>query len=135
MSPHALAVPRNEPVWVGQDNWTPEVMYAVHGDQVWHRISVGAGSNGERGYGWQCRVLTTPEDADGRHYLLLRHIPADPDAWQAYVAFAPQDCDPETLVAVADRRGSIEQAFETARQEVGLDDYERYAVPSAGTGM
>ena len=50
--------------------------------------------------------------------------PADPDAWQAYVAFAPQGCDPETLVAVADRRGSIEHAFEAARQEVGLDDYE-----------
>ena len=40
------------------------------------------------------------------------------------MAFAPQDCDPETLVAVADRRGSIEHAFKAARQEVGLDDYE-----------
>ena len=104
--------------------WTPEAVRAVHGDQEWHRLSAGTGSKDERGYDWQCRVLTAPGDADRGHYLLLRHTPADPDAWQAYVAFAPQDCDPETLVAVAGRRGSIEQAFEAARQEVGLDDYE-----------
>ena len=121
---HVLAVPRNESLWVGRDDWTPETVHAVHGDQAWHRLSTGAGSENERGYDWQCRMLTAPEDADGRHYLLLRHTAADPDAWQAYVAFAPQGCDPETLVAVADRRWSIEQTFEAARQEVGLDDYE-----------
>ena len=40
------------------------------------------------------------------------------------MAFAPQGCDLETLVAVAGRRWCIEHAFEAARQETGLDDYE-----------
>ena len=118
---HVLAVPRNEPLGGGLGGWTPE---AIHGDREWHRLSTGAESKGERGYDWQCRVLTAPEDVDGEHYLLLRHTPADPDAWQAYVAFAPQGCDPGMLVAVAERRWSVEHAFEAARQEVGLDDYE-----------
>lgn len=125
---HVLAVPRNESPWVGWDGWTPDAVRAVHGDQEWHRLNAGVGSKDERRYDWQCRVLTAPEDADWEHYLLLRHTSAGPDVWQAYVAFAPQVCDPETLVAVADRRGSIEHAFEAARQEVGLDDYEVHSV-------
>ena len=40
------------------------------------------------------------------------------------MAFAPQGCDLETLVGVAGRCGCIEHAFEAARQETGLDDYE-----------
>ena len=40
------------------------------------------------------------------------------------MAFAPRDCDLETLVAVAGSRWPIEHAFEAAKQEVGLDDYE-----------
>ena len=40
------------------------------------------------------------------------------------MAFAPQGCDLETLVAVAGRRWCIESAFEAAKQETGLDDYE-----------
>ena len=40
------------------------------------------------------------------------------------MAFAPQGCELETLVAVAGSRGCIEHAFEAAKQETGLDDYE-----------
>ena len=45
------------------------------------------------------------------------------------MAFAPQGCDLETLVAVAGRRWSIEHTFKAVKLEVGLDDYE---VCSAG---
>ena len=79
------------------------------------------GQQGERGYDWQCWVLAEPEEADWGHYLLFRCSLANPDNWQGYVAFAPQGCDLEPLVA-----GSrcIEHAFEAAKQETGLDDYE-----------
>ena len=40
------------------------------------------------------------------------------------MAFALRGCDPGTLVVMAGRRGCIEYAFEAARQETGLDDYE-----------
>ena len=121
---HVLAVPRNESLWVGRDIWTPEAVHAVHEDREWYRLSAGAGSKGERWYDWQCWVLAEPEAADWGRYLLFRRSLADPDAWQAYVAFAPQGCDLETLVAVAGSRWPIEHAFEAAKQETGLDDYE-----------
>ena len=49
-------------------------------------------------------MLAEPEDADWRHYLLFRRSCTDADDWQAYVAFAPQGCDLETLVGVAGHR-------------------------------
>ncbi len=40
------------------------------------------------------------------------------------MAFAPQGCKLETLVAVTGRCRTFERAFEAAKQETGLDDYE-----------
>ena len=119
-----LAVPRNEELWAGTDLWRVDEVQAVHAQREWYRISADAGSKGERWYDWQCWVLAEPEDADWGHYLLFRRSLADPDDWQGYVAFAPQGCDLETLVAVAGSRWCIEHAFEAAKQETGLDDYE-----------
>ena len=122
---HVLAVPRNESLRVGRDIRIPEEVYAVHAHREWRfRPSTGAGSKSQHWYDWQCWMLAEPEDADWGRYLLFRRSPADPAAWQAYVAFAPQGCDLETLVAVADRHWCIEHAFEAAKQETGLDDYE-----------
>ena len=121
---HVLAVPRNDELWAGHDLWRVDEVQAVHAHREWYRISAGAGSKGERWYDWQCWVLAEPEDAARGHYLLLRRSLANPDNWQAYVAFAPQDCDLMLLVAVAGRRWCIEHAFESAKQETGLDDYE-----------
>jgi hypothetical protein len=64
------------------------------------------------------------EDADWSHYLLFRRSCTAADDWQAYVALVPQGCELGTLVGVAGRRGCIEQAFEAAKQETGLDGYE-----------
>ena len=121
---HVLAVPRNEELWAGSDLWRVDEVQAVHAQREWHRIRAGTGSQGERWYDWQCWVLAEPEEADWGHYLLFRRSLTDPDDWQGYVAFAPQACDLETLVAVAGSRGCIEHAFEAAKQETGLDDYE-----------
>ncbi len=38
--------------------------------------------------------------------------------------YAPQTCPTATLVQVASRRGRIEQAFQVAKGQVGLDTYE-----------
>ncbi len=121
---HVLAVPRNEELWAGTDLRRVDEVQAVHREREWHRLSAGAGSKGERWYDWQCWILAEPEDADWGHYLLFRRSVTDAEDWQAYVAFAPQGCELETLVAVAGRRWCIEHAFETAKQETGLDDYE-----------
>ena len=79
-------------------------------------------------------MLAEPEDADWGRNLLFRQSLADPDDWQAYVAFAPQGGDLETLVAVAGSRWCIEHAFEASKQEVAWTT-TRCAARTAGTGM
>ncbi|MCY3660309.1 MAG: hypothetical protein OXG36_14990 [Caldilineaceae bacterium] len=49
---------------------------------------------------------------------------AQPEQWQAYLVWGPQACDVPTLVRIAGSRWRIEAAFEMAKQEVGLDEYE-----------
>ncbi len=54
----------------------------------------------------------------------MRRSLRDPKDLQAYVVFAPVGTELATLVQVAGRRWTIEVAFEAAKGEVGLDQYE-----------
>ncbi len=69
-------------------------------------------------------MLAEAADADKGYYLLFRRACAQPEMWQAYLVWGPPTCDVPTLVRIAGRRWRIESAFEMAKQEVGLDEYE-----------
>ena len=58
------------------------------------------------------------------HWLLVRRSLEDPEETAYSVVFAPAATTLEELVPVAGRRWTIETAFEAAKQEVGLDEYE-----------
>ncbi len=47
-----------------------------------------------------------------------------PDEMAYYVVFGPATTSLETLARIAGRRWPVEECFETAKQEVGLDGYE-----------
>ncbi len=58
-------------------------------------------------------------------YLLLRRSIEDPTEITYYVVFAPREqASLEQLVKVAGQRWNIEQGFELAKGECGLDHYE-----------
>jgi SRSO17 transposase len=56
--------------------------------------------------------------------LLVRRKIANPEELAYYVVFGPAETSLETLAQVAGQRWTIEEGFEAAKQEVGLDDYE-----------
>jgi SRSO17 transposase len=68
--------------------------------------------------------LADPIDPAWRRWLLLRRSVSDPTELRAYAVFAPQDTTLEEVVRVAGTRWVIEQLFEAAKGEVGLDHYE-----------
>jgi SRSO17 transposase len=70
-----------------------------------------------------CRVPLQSDDAFARGLLVRRSI-AEPSERAYYLCRFPRDTSLEGLVRVAGCRWSIEVAFEQAKQEVGLDDYE-----------
>ena len=90
---------------------------------AWKRISAGSGSKGERLYDW---TLIRGWEEDGwSHGLLVRRSIEEQPEHAYYWFYAPtHKTTLETLVRVAGQRWQIEQAFQDAKGECGLDHYE-----------
>lgn len=128
--PFVLAVPANEPLWRdGPQYLEARVIAADLPPDAWQRLSAGEGAKGPRWYDWAWQPLwrlqlSAEERAQG-HWLLIRRSMDDPTEVAYYVVFAPRTTTTlETVVRVAGMRWQIEVAFEAAKQECGLDDYE-----------
>jgi SRSO17 transposase len=90
---------------------------------AWQRHSCGAGSKGERVYDWASMAWRQVATARQR-WLLARRSVSDPTKITYYVASGPQETPLDALARVAGTRWAIEESFETAKGEVGLDQYE-----------
>jgi SRSO17 transposase len=95
---------------------------------AWMRLSAGPGTRGPRLHDWAYLELATlPADAldpalDGSLWtrgLLVRRSLADASL-AFFTTWCPAGTPVETLVAVEGRRWAIEDAFETAKTELGL---------------
>ena len=81
-----------------------------------------------RVYDWArvvIRPLREPVREPGKGYwLLARRSIAQPEELAYYVCFGPSDTALEDLVRVAGTRWAIEECFEEAKGQLGLDQYE-----------
>ena len=90
----------------------------------WSRCSAGNGAKGPRVYDW-VRVVIRPLREPGKGYwLLARRSIAQPGELAYYLCFGPVDTTLEELVRVAGTRWAIQECFEEAKGQVGLDQYE-----------
>ena len=90
---------------------------------AWERVSAGSGSKGERMYDWT--MISGCEENGWSHGLLVRRSIEGKPEYAYYRFYAPtQKAALETLVRVAGQRWQIEQAFQAAKGECGLDHYE-----------
>ncbi len=98
---------------------------------LWKRLSAGEGTKGERLHDWAYCELA---DLDAAEYdenrtglwtrgLLIRRNIADGDL-AFFSTWCPAGTDIETLVRVEGHRWAIEDSFETAKNELGLDHNE-----------
>jgi SRSO17 transposase len=93
-------------------------------EEAWFRASAGKGSKGERLYDWACVPLPDPERTEAGRWLLLRRGIGDPEEYTCYLAYGPAETPVHELIRITGRRWSIEDGFEAAKGEVGLDEYE-----------
>ena len=92
--------------------------------QAWKRLSGGKGSHGERVYDW-ARVAIRPVWEDGvGHWVLARRSVKDPTDIAHYVCYGPVATRLKDLVKVAAARWAIEESFQVAKNECGLDHYQ-----------
>jgi SRSO17 transposase len=126
--PFVLAVSSQEKPWIWWENAPQQIRVDRITEQVpeeaWQVISAGSGAKGDRLYEWALVELYRWMTPVGTHRLLIRRSLEDPQERAYYIVFSPQGAALEDLVRVAGRRWMIEIAFEVAKQEVGLDQYE-----------
>ena len=124
--PYVVAISKDHHVRIGElKQKLPASVWIEKGEtDQWKRLSAGAGSKGERLYDWflmKRSELNTPEGYE-RYILCRRSITTGELAY--YSVFAPMNTSIEILVTVAGSRWSIEECFEMAKGETGLDQYE-----------
>ncbi|WP_445185328.1 IS701 family transposase [Pseudonocardia sp. Cha107L01] len=96
--------------------------------RAWRRLSVGAGAHGPREYDW-ARVPIRISWAPGRgHWLLARRKITEPGQVPGeiayYVCFGPRRSTLLDLAWTAGSRWRIEECFQQAKNEAGLDHYQ-----------
>jgi SRSO17 transposase len=89
----------------------------------WQRLSAGDGAKGPRLYDWAWMPMLSWGRRMQRGMLVRRSVSDETDV-EYYAVYAPYHTPLEVLAGVAGRRWAIEEGFETAKQLVGLDQYE-----------
>ena len=123
---YVLAVPVNQHVIATIDgrpvDARVDTLSAAVVEDNRQRLSAGVGAKGPRLYDW-VRIPIRPLSEPGRYWLLVRRRRTDGELAH-YLCFCPPDASLADLVGVAGRRWAIEESFETAKGEVGLDQYQ-----------
>ena len=98
----------------------------------WHRLAVHLGEKGPIEYDWACaRVVDSRARMPGDDvWLLVRRSVSNPTKLAYYLSNADATATLELLAHIANTRYTIEQCFEEAKDDVGLDQYEVRTWPS-----
>ena len=121
---YVLAIAKND-TFTSDPRWgKAEAQIASLPAETWRRLSAGNGAKGPRLYDWALIPLSLELDTGFRHALLARRSLTDPTDLAYYAVYAPVATILPVLVQVAGQRWTVEECFEMAKQEVGLDEYE-----------
>ena len=94
------------------------------GPDRWRRLSCGEGAQGQRWYDWLWQPLR-PALRDGwLHALLVRRHPERTEELAFYFIHCPTETPLGQVVCAVGSRWTIEEVFELAKGQVGLDQYE-----------
>ena len=91
---------------------------------AWHRLSCGVGAKGPRVYDWALTQTNCPDPEKSTRWLLIRRSASDPTEVAYFACGGPPGTTLAELVRVAGTRWTIEECFELAKGDCGLDEYE-----------
>jgi SRSO17 transposase len=121
---YVLALAANYPVHLGLRQYRVKEVLALLAEHDWQRLSAGAGTQGERYYEWQRIEVNSMSPEGWARWLLLRRRVEQPEDIAYYMVFAPNTRTLVNMAKAAGSRWTIEECFEMAKGEVGLDHYE-----------
>jgi SRSO17 transposase len=121
---YVLAVKGTEPlVMATQGSATASQLAASLPAEQWVACSAGHGAKGRRLYDWARVELAAPAAAGCQRWLLVRCSRRDSEL-AFYACSGPAETSLLGLVRVAGTRWAVEEGFQQAKNEVGLDHYE-----------
>jgi SRSO17 transposase len=122
---HVLAIKRSEVLAVGDGpaRLSAAQLAAAVPAEGWVGASAGQGAKGRRLYDWTRIQLAGPAAPGMARWLLVRRSRRDGEL-AFYAGYGPVDTSLVGLVRVAGTRWAIEDGFQQAKNEVGLDHYE-----------
>jgi SRSO17 transposase len=122
--PYVLAVPCDTRAGTGAKAARVDALADGLGAGEWHRASAGDGSKGPRWYDWAVRAVGEGGEGGKRTWVLIRRHRDRPGERAYYWCWGPAETSWRELVRAAGRRWAVEECFERAKGECGLDEYE-----------
>lgn len=123
---YVLAVPRSQKIPTEGGAARADALAAAAPELAWKRRSCGEGAKGPRLYDWA--VASLPDTGTAAHgfarWLLIRRSIANPAELAYYLCYGPTGTSDEKLIQIAGARWAIEECFQTAKGQVGLDQYQ-----------
>jgi SRSO17 transposase len=101
-----------------------DVLIAGLPPRAWRRLSAGAGAHGPREYDWARVPIRVGWRARRGHWLLARRSITNPSEIAYYVCYGPRRSGLHDLAWIAGSRWRIEECFQQAKNEAGLDEYQ-----------
>jgi SRSO17 transposase len=121
---YVLATRCNDDVTTSAGTGRADKVIAALPAKAWRRLSAGAGAHGPRDYHW-ARLPIRIAWAPGRgHWLLARRSISDPTELAYYICYGPRRASLHDLARIAGSRWRVEECFQQAKNEAGLDHYQ-----------
>ncbi len=131
---YVVAVPRSQTIPAGAGSSRADHAASLAPPSAWKRRSCGDGAKGPRVFEWAVASVADGDDTPpgwGRWLLVRRQILTDDQIAAGrepelayYLCAGPPGTTDDDLIRVAGSRWAIEECFQTAKTEVGLDHYQ-----------
>ncbi|MGW6462139.1 IS701 family transposase [Streptomyces sp. NPDC055078] len=126
---YVVAVPRSQQLKSLAGIWRIDKLIDDAPADAWQRLSCGDGAKGPRVYDWAAARLPVnlvfdPDPPTHYRWVLARRSLSDPCEVAYYMAYAPIVADVPELARIAGAHGAVEECFQAAKNECGLDEYE-----------
>jgi len=121
---YVMAIRRSDTLTTAAGERRADALIAALPARAWQKISAGAGARGPREYHW-ARVPVRAGWRPGRGYwLLARRSLTSSGEISYYACYGPRRSSTADLAWIAGSRWHIEECFQQAKGEAGLDQYQ-----------
>src|SRR6266567_2585913 len=121
---YVMAIRCSDTLTTTEGEQRADALIAVAPSRAWQRLSTGAGAHGPREFDW-ARIPVRPGWRPGRgHWLLARRSLTDPEEIAYYACCGPRRSRLVDLAWIAGSRWHVEECFQQAKNEAGLDHYQ-----------